>query len=68
MSAPNVQMDSKYDYYDFPTIAPIKQDGHPGHTTSEQDAQLRQLRMKLEESGYSQRLDTLTLVCHLSLH
>jgi len=58
-----LKTDPKYDDYDFPTTAPRKQNGHPGHTTPEQDAQVAQLRLKLESLGYSERLDTLTLVC-----
>ena len=59
---PHLQLDPKYDHYDFPTTAPTKQNGHPGHTTPEQDAQVFQLRSMLEGEGYSERLDTLTLV------
>lgn len=60
---PSIQLDPKYDDYDFPTTAPEGRPGHPGHTTPEQDAQVHQLRMKLESQGYTERLDTLTLVC-----
>ncbi len=59
---PALKTDPKYDDYDYPTTAPRKQSGHPGHTTPEQDAQVCQLRMKLESAGYKDRLDTLTLV------
>ena len=59
---PILELDPKYDHYDFPTTSPNKQSGHPGHTTPEQDAQVYQLRMKLEAAGYTDRLDTLTLV------
>jgi hypothetical protein len=59
---PTMSLDPKYDHYDFPTTSPNKQSGHPGHTTPEQDAQVHQLRMKLEAAGYTERLDTLTLV------
>jgi hypothetical protein len=38
------------------------QSGHPGHTTPEQDAQVFQLRSILEGLGYTERLDTLTLL------
>jgi hypothetical protein len=55
-------IDPKYDNYDFPTTAPEKQDGHPGHTTPEQDAKVYQLRTMLEQLGYTERLDTLTLL------
>ncbi|KUJ10669.1 uncharacterized protein LY89DRAFT_689321 [Mollisia scopiformis] len=57
-----MKLDPKYDHYDFPTISPNTLSGHPGHTTPEQDAQVHQLRMKLEAAGYTDRLDTLTLL------
>ena len=57
-----MNLDPKYDHYDYPTTAKNGQSGHPGHTTPEQDAQVYQLRMKLEADGYTERLDTLTLV------
>ncbi|KKK25555.1 hypothetical protein P175DRAFT_0496139 [Aspergillus ochraceoroseus IBT 24754] len=53
---------SKYDNYDFPTTAPQAHPGHPGHTTPEQDAKVVQLRSELEQLGYTERLDTLTLL------
>lgn len=59
---PHMELDPKYDHYDFPTTSPNAQSGHPGHTTPEQDAQVFQLRMMLEAAGYKDRLDTLTLV------
>jgi len=65
-----MKLDPKYDHYDYPTTSPNVQSGHPGHTTPEQDAQVYQLRMKLEADGYTERLDTLTLVSarsHVSL-
>ena len=52
----------KYDDYDFPTTAPEPQSGHPGHTNPEQDAKVEQLRGLLEQQGYTDRLDTLTLL------
>ncbi len=57
-----MDLDPKYDNYDFPIISPNNASGHPGHTTPEQDAQVHQLRMTLEAAGYTDRLDTLTLV------
>lgn len=54
--------DPKYDQYDFPTTAPEPQGGHPGHTTPEQDAKVHQLRNMLEQEGYTDRLDTLTML------
>jgi hypothetical protein len=59
---PHMDLDPKYDDYDFPTTAPENQSGHPGHTTKEQDAQVHQLRALLEREGYTARLDTLTLL------
>lgn len=56
------KLDPKYDDYDYPTTAPTPQSGHPGHTTPEQDAQVFQLRMQLEQLGYKERLDTLSMV------
>ena len=59
-----LELDPKYDHYDYPTISPFAQSGHPGHTTKEQDAQVFQLRSQLEQAGYSERLDTLSMVSH----
>jgi hypothetical protein len=59
---PHMELDPKYDHYDYPTTSPNVHSGHPGHTTPEQDAQVYQLRMMLEAGGYKDRLDTLTLV------
>lgn len=58
-----MDLDPKYDDYDFPVIAPVKADGHPGHLTEEQQEKVKQLRASLEGKGYTERLDTLTLVC-----
>lgn len=58
-----LKLDPKYDHYDYPTVAPTAQSGHPGHTTPEQDAQVFQLRTQLEQAGHTKNLDTLTLVC-----
>lgn len=57
-----MDLDPKYDHYDFPTTAPESKPGHPGHTTKEQDAAVHQLRMLLEQQGYNKRLDTLTML------
>ena len=62
MAAPQMKLDPKYDDYDYPTMSPTVQSGHPGHTTPEQDAQVHQLRMQLESAGYTERLDTLSMV------
>lgn len=58
----DIELDPKYDHYEFPTVAPGNQPGHPGSTTKEQDAQVYQMRAMLEQEGYSTRLDTLTLL------
>ncbi|KAF9731696.1 hypothetical protein PMIN06_012650 [Paraphaeosphaeria minitans] len=60
--AKELTLDPKYDDYDYPTTAPTPQNGHPGHTTPEQDAQVHQLRAMLEQAGYTKNLDTLTLL------
>lgn len=52
----------KYDDYDFPIETAEAQDGHPGHLTEQQIAQVHQLRMMLEAEGFTDRLDTLTMV------
>ena len=61
-TAPAMELDPKYDDYDYPTTSPTVQSGHPGHTTKEQDAQVYQLRVQLEQAGYKDRLDTLSMV------
>lgn len=60
--AVELKSDPKYDDYDYPTTSPSVQSGHPGHTTPEQDAHVFQLRTQLEQAGYSERLDTLSMV------
>ena len=57
-----LKLDPKYDDYDFPYISPTDLSGHPGHTTPEQDAQVVQLREALTKDGFTERLDTLTMV------
>ena len=57
-----MDLNPKYDNYDFPHTAATAQDGHLGHLTDQQIAQVHQLRMMLEAEGYTERLDTLTLV------
>ena len=59
---PSMTLNPKYDHYDYPTAASTKQTGHPGHLTPEQEAQVFQLRTMLEQKGYTERLDTLTMV------
>jgi len=62
MASTHMDLDPKYDHYDFPVESPTAQSGHPGHTTKEQDAAVHQLRMTLEQQGHKDRLDTLTLL------
>lgn len=57
-----MELDPKYDHYDFPTTAPVAAPGHPGHLKPAEQAQVHQLRMLLETEGFKKRLDTLTLV------
>lgn len=57
-----LELDPKYDDYDYPTSAPVPANGHPGYLTAQQQAQVHQLRLLLEAEGYTKRLDTLTLV------
>ncbi|KAI0382430.1 CRAL-TRIO domain-containing protein [Hypomontagnella monticulosa] len=57
-----MELDPKYDHYDYPTTAPVAKSGHPGHLNEAQQAQVHQLRMMLESEGYTKRLDTLTLL------
>lgn len=57
-----MDLNPKYDNYDFPIKGPEKQDGHPGYLTEDQIAKLHQFRMMLESEGVTDRLDTLTLV------
>ena len=61
--APQMELDPKYDNYDYPTTSPEVQSGHPGHTTPEQNAHVFQLRSQLEHAGYTERLDTHTMAC-----
>ena len=57
------ELDPKYDHYDFPITNPMTGSGHSGHVDAEQNAKLYLLRNQLESEGYTERLDTLTLVC-----
>lgn len=59
--ASQTKTDPKYDDYAYPTTSPEVKSGHPGHTTPEQDAHVFQLRTQLEQAGYSERLDTLSM-------
>ena len=57
-----MELDPKYDHYDFPTTSPESKSGHPGHTTKEQDAAVQSLRGQLEQQGIKDELDTLTML------
>ncbi|KND89300.1 Sec14 cytosolic factor, partial [Tolypocladium ophioglossoides CBS 100239] len=57
-----MDLDTKYDNYDFPYTAAEAPQGHAGNLTEEQIAQVHQLRMMLESEGYTDRLDTLTML------
>lgn len=62
-----MDINAKYDHYDFPYKAATPQNGHAGHLTDAQIAQVHQFRMMLESEGFTDRLDTLTLVWNLSV-
>ncbi|KAI5790735.1 phosphatidylinositol transfer protein [Peziza echinospora] len=51
-----------YDRYTYPTVSSTKLPGHPGHTTPEHDAAVVQFRAELESEGFTERLDTHTLL------
>lgn len=57
-----LELDPKYDDFDFPTTAAKPMSGHSGYLNPTQQAQVHQLRMMLEAQGVTERLDTLTLV------
>ncbi|KAJ3572048.1 hypothetical protein NPX13_g5183 [Xylaria arbuscula] len=57
-----LELDPKYDHYDFPTVSVEAREGHPGYLTPAQQAQVHQLRMTLESEGFDGPLDTLTLL------
>ena len=61
-NAPQMELDPKYDHYDHPYVSPEVRNGHPGHTTKEEEAKVFQLRTMLEQQGYKERLDTLSMV------
>lgn len=63
MASHEMHLDPKYDNYDYPTTSLNTGSGHPGHTSQEQEAALSKLRAELIQAGYSERLDTLSLVC-----
>ncbi|KAF2969300.1 hypothetical protein GQX73_g4282 [Xylaria multiplex] len=61
-SESNVELDPKYDHYDFPTTSIESREGYSGHLNAAQQAQVHQLRMMLESEGFAGQLDTLTLL------
>ncbi|KAG0130814.1 CRAL-TRIO domain-containing protein [Tuber indicum] len=61
-TTPTTDSTSKYDHYTFPTTNSESGEGHPGHTTPEQDAKVLELRNGLEKEGYTERLDTLSML------
>lgn len=62
-NAGGMELNPKYDQYDYPIISPNKASGHPGHLDDKQMKAVQELRLKLESAGYTDRLDILTLVC-----
>ncbi|KOS18088.1 Sec14 cytosolic factor [Escovopsis weberi] len=60
--ASTLQLSEKYDDYDFPVTPKDPQPGHYGNIDEVQAASVEQLRLMLEAEGYSERLDTLTLL------
>lgn len=54
--------DPKYDHYTYPVVSLNESSGHPGFTDAIQNAKVYQLRSELEREGYTERLDTITLV------
>ncbi|KAK7529808.1 CRAL-TRIO domain-containing protein [Phyllosticta citribraziliensis] len=62
MAAKTLKTDPKYDDYDFPTVPADPLPGHPGNLTPEQEKAVEDLRAALEKDGYTERLDTLTLL------
>lgn len=55
-------LDPKYDQFDYPFIVEEPRPGHPGNTTDEQNEKVKQLREELEKLGFTDRLDTLTML------
>ncbi|KAI0475228.1 CRAL-TRIO domain-containing protein [Xylariaceae sp. FL0804] len=58
----SMELDAKYDNFEFPTVTPEDRAGLPGHLNEGQQAQVHQLRLMLEGEGHKERLDTLTLL------
>jgi len=54
--------ESKYDDYNFPSTAPGAPLGHPGNMDDIQTAKVFQLRSLLEQEGFTERLDTNTML------
>ncbi|KAK7527956.1 CRAL-TRIO domain-containing protein [Phyllosticta citriasiana] len=62
MAEKTLKTNPKYDDYDFPTVPADPLPGHPGNLTPEQEKAVEDLRAALEKEGYTERLDTLTML------
>lgn len=58
----SIELNEKYDNYDFPIEVSEPLEGHNGNLKPEHQAKIHQLRMMLEAEGVTERLDSLTLV------
>lgn len=58
----SIELNEKYDNYDYPIEGPEPLEGHSGNLTPDHQAKVHQLRMLLEAEGVTERLDSLTLV------
>ncbi|KAI1331588.1 CRAL-TRIO domain-containing protein [Xylariaceae sp. FL0255] len=58
----NMELDPKYDNFNFPITAVENRSGYSGHLNASQQAQISQLRMMLEAAGCKQHLDSLTML------
>lgn len=58
----SIELNEKYDHYDYPIEGPEPLEGHNGNLKPDQQAKIHQLRMMLEAEGVTERLDSLTLV------
>lgn len=66
MAEKTLKLNPKYDDYDYPTVPANPLPGHPGNLTPEQEKAVEELREALEKEGYTERLDTLTMVSSLN--
>ncbi|EHK43881.1 uncharacterized protein TrAtP1_008319 [Trichoderma atroviride] len=58
----SIELNEKYDNYDYPIEGPEPLEGHNGNLKPEHQAKVHQLRMMLEAEGVTERLDSLTLL------